>query len=81
MDLQQYEKALKQINRKVQSLEKPKQVTGSQATINFEAGEANKKVQEERTESDNLKKKFREDINDQIENEKNANVRNWQRNT
>lgn len=80
-DLQQYERALRQVNKKVKSLEKTAHTVGSQATINFEAEEANAKVQREKEETQALKKKLLDEIKDQIENEKDADVRRWQKNT
>lgn len=79
-DLQQYEKALKKVNTRVKNLEKALGSANGQEIINFEAGGANAMAQKERERADFLKKKLRNELEDQIENEKDAHVKKWQRN-
>ncbi|WKN29761.1 hypothetical protein PZB74_12370 [Porifericola rhodea] len=78
-DVKQYEKALKKVNKRMRSLEKTVNGVSSQEKINFEAGEANAKAQKEKEKAEALKKKLRDEIEGQIENEKDVNVRKWQR--
>ncbi|GGF38492.1 hypothetical protein KZP23_04640 [Echinicola marina] len=80
-DVQQYEKALEKVSKRVNSLEKTVDAASSQEKINFEAGEANAKAQREKEKAEILKKKLRVEIEDQIEKEKDADVRKWQRKT
>lgn len=80
-DVQQYEKALKKVNKRVESLEKTVDASSSQSRINFEEGEANAKAAKEKETTEALKKKFRDEIKDQIEKEKEADVSKWQRET
>lgn len=77
-DVKQYEMALKKVNQRVRSLEKTVVGASSQEKINFEAGEAYAKAQKEKEKAEALKKKYRDEIEDQIEKEKDANVRKWQ---
>jgi len=80
-DVQQYEKALKKVNKRVESLEKSVGASSGQSRINFEEGEAKAKAEREKEHVEILKKKLRNEIEDQIEKEKIANVRRWQHKT
>ena len=78
-DVQQYKRAIEKLNKRVKNLEKTASPTSIQEQFNFEAGEANAKVEKEKKKSEELKKKLQIEIEDQIEKEKNTDVRKWQR--
>ncbi|MCE7053896.1 hypothetical protein LZF95_04335 [Algoriphagus sp. AGSA1] len=80
-DIEQYEKAIENLSKKLKSFEKIGDRSNSQEKINFEAGEANAKALREKDKAADLKKKYLADIKDQIEKEKEENVKKWQRNT
>ena len=71
-DLKQYEIALKKINKRVKQLEGSQKPYLTQPRINFEA-------EEERTEKERLKNKYKDDINDQINSEKMVALKKWQK--
>lgn len=78
-DLLQYENALKKMNKKLRSLEKSMEAARHQEKINFEAGEENARADREREKADALKRMLRDEIEDQIQKEKAADVKKWQR--
>ncbi len=71
-DVEQYQNALKNLNKRVKQLEKKKPIDNTQAAINFEVGD-------ERLKGERLKEKFRIEIENQIESAKTINFKKWQR--
>lgn len=70
-DVQQYEIALKKLNKRVKQLEKDKPSVNTQATFNFEA-------EDERSKGIKLKNKLKLEIENQIESEKITAFKKWQ---
>lgn len=80
-DVQQYEKALRKVNKRVESLEKSVGASNSQGRFNFEAAEANAIAERVREDADALKRKLRNEIQDQIDIEIDIDIKNWQART
>ena len=77
-DLSQYEAALKKVNKRVKQLENQKTSSVNQGAINFEAAEANINTNKEREKVDKLSRKFKNEVLEQVENEKIQEVIRWQ---
>lgn len=71
-DLKQYQTAINILNKRVKQLENQKQDNVNQGAINFEA-------ENEKLKNAELTKRLKNDLNDQIEDEKVQEVKRWQR--
>lgn len=80
-NLVQYEKAIEKLSKKLSQYEKTVEISSTQSKINFEAGTAEAKAKKEKEKADTYKTKLLNEIDDQIESEKNSSLRKWQRKT
>jgi hypothetical protein len=78
-DLTQYESALTKLNKRVKQLENQKPLNVNQGALNFEAEDAKMEAGKEKDKANKLSKKLKNEVLDQIENEKILEVTRWQR--